>query len=340
MLTRLLCSGIALGVGCGGGITASEPVQGGSRAILGQVVDFKTGAAVDAGTSVSVSGLLAAPRITAQGAAFTIEGVPDHSVFQVLAAATGHRPTFSPTISVTDFDLDGIKVATVDDAYLSALATAFGVTPAATKGVVFVHLVDGKGTPRAGVAASSLALVGAGAPRFLDAAMQPVAAASASLASGWAVYFDVPAGLATVSASATATVTVEMAASPVAAGSVTLAEAKVVDGTAALPTNVSFAGQIAPIFVNRGCVACHAGNGPGKDIGNLTLSGGSNLVYRELTQETTTRVNLATPEASRVLTMPSRETPPDNHPNVTFASAQDPDFRKILVWIREGAKNN
>ena len=43
---------------------------------------------------------------------------------------------------------------------------------------------------------------------------------------------------------------------------------------------------------------------------------------------------------SLVLTYPSREDPPDRHPNITFASPSDRDYLKILVWIREGAKNN
>jgi hypothetical protein len=41
-----------------------------------------------------------------------------------------------------------------------------------------------------------------------------------------------------------------------------------------------------------------------------------------------------------VLTMPSRETPPDPHPNVTFTGPLDPDYLLLLVWIREGAKEN
>ena len=49
---------------------------------------------------------------------------------------------------------------------------------------------------------------------------------------------------------------------------------------------------------------------------------------------------LAAPETSKVLTMPSYESPPDAHPNVTFTGPQDPDYLKILVWIREGAKQN
>jgi hypothetical protein len=46
------------------------------------------------------------------------------------------------------------------------------------------------------------------------------------------------------------------------------------------------------------------------------------------------------PEKSLVLTMPSAESPSDPHPNVTFTGPQDPDYIKILVWLREGAKNN
>jgi hypothetical protein len=113
------------------------------------------------------------------------------------------------------------------------------------------------------------------------------------------------------------------------------------DGSAApLPTNVSFATQIMPIFDARGCVACHSGNGPGKDLGGLQLDGGVPKVYSELVTENPLRVQTATPEKSLVLTMPSAENPPDAHPVVTFTSAEDPDYLKLLVWIREGAKNN
>jgi hypothetical protein len=63
-------------------------------------------------------------------------------------------------------------------------------------------------------------------------------------------------------------------------------------------------------------------------------------VYKELVVEDPTRVTTATPEKSLVLTMPSAETPSDAHPNVTFTGPTDPDYLTILVWIREGAKNN
>src|SRR5690348_9048496 len=54
---------------------------------------------------------------------------------------------------------------------------------------------------------------------------------------------------------------------------------------APLPTNVSFSTQIMPIFDARGCVACHSGNGPGKDLGGLQLDGGTPKVYSELVVE-------------------------------------------------------
>jgi hypothetical protein len=38
--------------------------------------------------------------------------------------------------------------------------------------------------------------------------------------------------------------------------------------------------------------------------------------------------------------MPSAENPPDSHPNITFTGPEDADYLKLLVWIREGAKNN
>ena len=121
----------------------------------------------------------------------------------------------------------------------------------------------------------------------------------------------------------------------------TLADATVTAGAQVLPTNVSFVGSVFPIFSNRGCVACHSGGGIGKDLGGLHLDGGANLAYRELVEERpNTRVKLATPEQSLVLTYPSREDPADRHPNITFASATDADYLKILVWIREGARNN
>jgi hypothetical protein len=322
--------------------TDPEGPSGGVLTVSGQVVDFQTAAPIDGSTSVTISGLVPAPRVTSQGAAFTIQDVPEDSAFQILAAAPPtHRSTFSPAVVVTTSNVTGVTAPVVSEAFLASLATAFHVTPSAAKGIVFVHLVDAAGTPKAGVAAANLVIDGADGPHFLDAAMMPAATAMASSASGWAVFFEAPVGVVALHPTAAATVSIDMAVSPLAAGAVTIADAKVSDGALALPTNVKFGAQIVPIFQARGCQVCHSGNGPGRDLGGLTLDGSANLIYRELVEERpNTRVRVTAPETSLVLTMPSREVPPDGHPTVVFASAVDPDYLKLLVWIREGALQN
>ena len=102
---------------------------------------------------------------------------------------------------------------------------------------------------------------------------------------------------------------------------------------------------MTPIFETRGCVNCHDGSGIGKDLGELHLNGEEQKMYRELAEEVSPtygvlRVDRVTPLQSLVLTMPSREDPPDAHPNVTFAGPTDPDYLIILGWISEGALDN
>lgn len=337
----ITCTFVLVACGDDGGDGGGEPL-GGARIVTGDVVDFQTRAAVPGAASVSTSGIVPPPNVSVTGAAYTIEGVPENSTFQILASSQPtHRATFGPTIDVRTEDLDNVAAPAVSEAYLAQLSTALGLTPSAARGVLLAQLVDSTtGMPRAGVARGEL-VVGGGVmgPYFLDANMAAAPNAMASSASGYVVFFEVPPGLVSLAQAAAPTVTLDMPASPVNAAAVTLATIKVTDGAQPLPTSVSLANQIVPIFTNRGCVACHSGGGIGKDLGGLKLDGPPNQVYSELT-EVPTRVIVATPEKSTILTMPSRETPADRHPNVTFASATDPDYLKILVWIREGAKNN
>lgn len=323
-----------------------EPL-GGSRIVEGSVVDFESGQPVTGAASVSTSGLVPEPMVTTQAAAFTIKGVPDNSAFQILASAPAHRPTFSPAVIVGTDDVREARALTVGDTFISTLATGFGVTPSAGRGILLARVVDAAGQPKAGVAAANFALssTGASAPRFLNATRAPAPTATATSASGWVVFFEVAPGVVSLGLAGGATVTLDMPISPVNAGAVTIVDIKAVDGAPVLPKNVSFANQIVPIFRplgegGRGCAACHSGNGIGRDLGGLTLDASANLIYKELTQEDPLRVQLAAPEKSELLTYPSREDPPDRHPNVTFTSSLDPDYLKILVWIREGAKDN
>lgn len=344
MLVRSLVvalSVVGLVAGCGaedGGGGDDEPL-GGALTVSGDVVDFQSGGAVTASVSVTVSGITPPPSISAQGSTFTITEVPENSVFQILGSAMDYRPTFSPVIEVRSSDLDGLELPVVSGAQIDGIATAFGITATAAKGIVIVKLVDDAGAPKAGVGAGQLALgTTAMGPYFLDAAGAAAVGSQMSTASGLVVWFEVSPGTAQAVAAAAANVTLDMAVAPVAAGTVTLATAKVTDGATPLPTNVSFAQQVFPIFQARGCVACHSGNGPGRDLGGLKLDGGANVVLKGL-KEDPTRIVLATPETSLLLTKPLKEEPP-NHQTATFQNNLDPDYLNILVWIREGAKDN
>jgi hypothetical protein len=326
--------------GCTDDLSQTPPL-GGSLKVQGTVVDFETSQPVPSEPMIETAGLNPPPHIVTTGAVFTLTGIPDISAFQVLATlAPDYAPTYSPTILAVMQDVTGAKGYAVKNTFIQTLTTGFGVTADASKGILLLHLVGTDGTPKQNVAASNLIVNGASAPHFLDATLH-ASTATVSSSSGWAVVFGVPTGTAQLGQAANATVTLAMDAEPIAASTVTVTEVTVTDGAPpALPTNVSFANQIVPIFTNRGCVACHSGNGPGKALGGLQLDGGVPKVYSELTVENPLRVQVAMPEKSLVLTMPSAENPPDAHPNVTFTGPTDPDYEKLLVWIREGAKNN
>ena len=322
----------------------TQPPLGGSLSVTGNVVDFQTGTAVSGNATVSTSALTPAPKITVQGAAFTIDEIPENSTFQLLASVPPtYHATYSPATQVLAESLTDVKAYTVSETFLASLATGFNVTPSAAKGIVLLRLINAAGSPKAGVAGSNIVIANAGSsngPHFLDANLA-ASTVTATSSSGWVVFFEVPPGAVSLGTALNATATLEMATSPIAAAVVTIANVIVTDGAPpALPTNVSFTNEILPVFQTRGCASCHSGNGAGRDLGGLTLDGGANLVYRELVTETADRVVLAKPETSKVLTMPSYESPPDGHPNVTFTGPQDKDYLKLLVWIREGAKQN
>jgi len=339
MLVRCMIAAAVISSGCSFA-SDSTGSDSGPVSVQGQVVDFQTGAAVTTASSVAISGLSPAPAVTLKGAAFTVEDIPPNSAFEVLVTAPGHWPTYSQVV-VSTSGIDGVEAPVASEGFVTGLATAFGAAPSGARGILLLRLVDPSGKPRAGVAAANFTVAGTNGPHFLDPNVMPAATATSSSSSGWVVFFDVPVGLAGLSQGLNATTTVDMAAAPIAAGTVTVAKAAVSDGPPALPSHVLFATQIVPIFQNRGCQGCHSGGGPGKDLGDLTLDGSSKLIYKELVEERpNTRVRLAAPETSLVLTMPSREDPPDAHPNVTFTGPRDPDYLKLLVWIREGALQN
>jgi len=334
-------------VGSSGCTDASGGTSDGGLHVTGTVVDFQTGQAVAGSVSISTQGVSPAPVVTVSGAAYQLGAVQPNSVFYALAAAPPtYRATFSDAITVADSSLDGIDVRAVPEAYLADLSTAFNVNPSGAKGILFAQAVDDSGHGLAGVPATAFVKPdGAMGPYFLGADMTAAPNLTETSSSGWVVFFEVSPGVVGLTADSQSGVTMDMPISPVAPAAATIATLHVTNGAQVLPKNVSFSNDVVPIFENRGCQACHSGSGPGKDLGGLTLDGSLNLIYKELTQEASLtaslpRVNLQAPEESLVLTMPSAEDPPDAHPTIVFASPQDPDYLTILVWIREGAKQN
>jgi len=346
-LAALAC--ISLGA-CSDGGTASAPPGGGDEVVplvvSGSLVDFVTDAPL-ASATISVDGISPAPAVTITGADFEIAGVPPFSNFNLLAGSPpDYRNTYGTLVATEDIDVTGLLVQTLSEAYVQSLYSTFGVIEDANSSVVVGRLVDENGSPLAGVPGTAFELANSiEGPFFLDADRAPDAALSQSSASGYVVVFNVAPGLVSFSATPDATVSLQMADSPVAARTVTLAEITVSDGAIVLPSNVSFSQDVAPIFESRGCVLCHSGNGIGKDLGGLHLNGEANKMFKELAEEIsarhgTTRVDLVEPANSLMLTMPSKEDPPDVHPNSTFQSTSDPDYLTILIWITEGALNN
>jgi hypothetical protein len=324
-----------------------DPDGIGSYALSGTALDFETTAALSGAATISTSGIQPAPSVSTTGADFTIEGIPPFSAFHILAGSPpDYRSTYNMSTTVEDEDVDGVTVLVVSEAYVTRLLTAFAITPQPGTGIVIARAIDTAGAGKAGVPAEAFALdAAARGPYFLDMAKSPAPAADATTSSGWLVFFDVAPGLVTPSAAAGSGYSISGAAAPVAQNVVTLAEVVVSEGPPPAPTNVSFAGDVFPIFARRGCQTCHSGNGIGRDLGNLTLDGSTNLVHRELTEEISPnfgvlRIDLQDPARSLVLTMPSFESPPDPHPNATFTSDADPDYQILLAWIREGARDN
>lgn len=336
------------GGGGGGGADGGGLVGVDTYTVSGAVLDFETQTPIDGAATVVVQGITPTPGVVVQGADFTISDILPFSVFDVLAGSPpDYRNTYNVGIVVEGANRTGVDLSTAKETYVTGLATAFGVTPMAGTSIVIARAVDDAGQPRAGIPAAAFALAGAtfSGPYFLDANRAAAPAATETSASGYVVFFDVAAGTAAITAADNSGYTMAMGPAPVAATTLTLAEVIVTDGAPVLPTNVSFANDVVPIFSLRGCDRCHSGNGIGRDLGNLTLDGSVNLMYREVTEEISPihnkiRVNVMAPAESLLLTMPTAETPPDTHPNVTFLGMGDPDYRIIFAWISEGAKDN
>jgi hypothetical protein len=318
--------------------------------VSGLVVDFITGEpAVSEIAAVTTVGLTPPPRTSVTGAEFTIHEVPPFSVFHILAASPpGYRNTYSMAVEVVEADVTGVEARVVSEEFLASLEEAFSIEPAAGTGVLIARAVDETGAGLAGIPGSAFVVnnfLPVEGPFFLGESFEPLPGASATSASGLAVFYGVAPGLVTVRAESDSGYSMVMPLTPTAATAVTIATIEVSEGRLSVPTGVSFLEDVMPIFARRGCDACHSEGEIGSVIGGLELDGEAAAVYLEITEEISAkngviRVDTEDPPASLLLTLPGPEDPPDAHPNVTFASTSDPDYLTILGWITDGAADN
>jgi len=317
-------------------------------AVSGTVRDLASGEPLEdpnGSITVKVDGVRPAPVVSIDGARFSI-AAPANSTFHLLAGSFPfYRPTYNAAVEVTDHDIEGVELFVVKEAYLDELLLALGVETSAG-GILFVRVVDADGNPAEGVPAEAFQVPeGARGPFFLDANQAAAPTATATTSSGLVLFAELEPGVASLAGQSDSSYALAIPSAPVADDTVSYVEAVASGEIVAVPRSVSFETDVAPIFESRGCLGCHSTFGIGRILGGLTLNGRVSRVYDEVVNEVSrnhgiTRVDLQTPEASLILTMPSFEDPPDIHPFATFTGPSDPDYQTILAWIREGASSN
>ncbi len=110
-------------------------------------------------------------------------------------------------------------------------------------------------------------------------------------------------------------------------------------------TEVSFKNEIMPLFVS--CTSCHNGN---NDViyGRLDLSSNNeNVVYSEVfselsVRESKSRVDMANPAQSLILTQPANLNTPAHGGLLINGFNKDvgSSYKLLLRWLQEGSKNN
>jgi hypothetical protein len=339
--------------GATGGTGGSTAAGAGPMVIMisvaGNVLDFESTMPL-ASAEVTATGVTPIPQVTMTGGQFMLTNVQPFSVFYLTATSPpDYLTTNEAALKVDGSDVTGVQAYAVKGTYLAGLENAFNAQTTTGNGVLLAQVLDGNGAPQANVPKSALMLMGAAGakgPFFLDAKKAAAPGLNATSASGWAVWFNVPPGPATLVTSA-AGYSIDGAAAPIAAGVATLAAVRALTGAMKPPPpsgTISFATNVVPIFTKRGCVNCHSGDNAGADQGGLALNGSVSRIYANVVTDISpnwniTRVNLTTPAQSLVLEMPSYQ-PPHPHPTVVFPTSADPDYQTILAWITQGAKNN
>jgi|GEM_PF-2317337 len=228
--------------------------------------------------------------------------------------------------------------------------TTFNKTPEAGCGTLLVTTRGIDGQPQNNVTGLRLGGVPAyEGPYYLDDYSQPDNTLDGTSASGRAVFLNVCGiidGL-DVSVSADEGPYVSgLAYASVFTDAIAFAEVNVFDNPNGVdpvepepeppPVDIiDFPTEIFPIFQAYGCAACHSAQGTAAGSG-LYFDVAPENAYAAL-REGTSRVNLADPAASYVLSYPLIAQPPNGgHPNGSWTTV-DAAYQDLLQWIEQGA---
>lgn len=111
--------------------------------------------------------------------------------------------------------------------------------------------------------------------------------------------------------------------------------------------DVDFDTQVYPLLLSvneggLGCTGCHTNLGGASPAGGMNLYGGPDVAYQSLDPvRYPGRVNVQSPEQSRLLTKPLYEADGvQDHPIFAFLGTNDPQYQIVLSWIRDGANRD
>ncbi len=284
--------------------------------------------------------------------------LPPGSVVYPIARRTGFRPTRNPAVLAIEGSIarDAYVVAEVELRSMSLAVSGIGL--AAGTAVVFADLRR-FGEPITGEPLSGIRLVNdsgvvvsARGPFVLDAAGQVdlAAAETVSAFDGRAVvgWLDCPVGTWRIAISS------ELLQQNVIcdAGGATIVDTTT-PGEPILPPAPTFSTDIFPTLGRpsidpRGlaCTACHNQLAVAGQMVPIAFDGFPSAAYSAMLLRATEQVpgekivDLETPEQSLLLRRPLYEAPPatQDHPNATLIDTRTFEYRLILRWLRQGAR--
>jgi hypothetical protein len=320
--------------------------------LSGTIKDYFGGQTID-GAVVATDGLV--PDVMALSAAdgtYKLDVAAGSALF-LITTKTGYRPTRNHAMTVAD-------AVTIYDAYLMTEQdvrnqyTAVGALPVGGTAIVIADLRRNDGTPLEGIPLENIKLLdgnnepvaGLVGPYFFNAAGSldtALTTATAYQGRSRAALLDVPPGTYTLSVSYLDNenpVVIPTLLSTLADGGTLVLSGGAGGGGNNVP-DPSFATHIYPKLQRAGegglgCANCHTLSGA---AAVLPYDGLPATVLANITGRPGV-VNPAVPAESLLLVRPLYELPPtpQDHPNATFLTTNDADYKLFLAWITNGAK--